>query len=211
MYDSPEVAAEHINRKRSADAALSCSMARYYNPAVGRFASEDSVRFFEGANFYRYVQNRPILFRDPSGHKAYMCTRKAQGRLFESVDANHGYIWTDSGQCCDKAGGVKLATAPCAEGGPSVDTCYPIPDSDGREWELLSCCWNEAMDEHSYIPLIYDCINFAEDCVKRKGFKWPSAPGGRFGPPCDKCPQPPPAKPPDIPPGPPCRGDARLC
>ena len=41
--------------------------ARYYDPAAGRFLSEDPIRLLGGNNFYRYVKNRPIDFRDPSG------------------------------------------------------------------------------------------------------------------------------------------------
>jgi RHS repeat-associated protein len=41
--------------------------ARYYDPIVGRFVSEDSVKFDGGINFYAYVGNNPINYRDPSG------------------------------------------------------------------------------------------------------------------------------------------------
>jgi RHS repeat-associated protein len=41
--------------------------ARYYDPAIGRFISEDPIGFRGGRNFYAYVGNNPILFRDPSG------------------------------------------------------------------------------------------------------------------------------------------------
>ena len=37
--------------------------ARYYNPSVGRFASEDPLRFNKGPNLYSYVSNFPILAR----------------------------------------------------------------------------------------------------------------------------------------------------
>lgn len=43
--------------------------ARYYNPAIGRFASEDPLRFDAGMNFYPYVGNNPVLYRDPNGLK----------------------------------------------------------------------------------------------------------------------------------------------
>ena len=41
--------------------------ARYYDPSIGRFISEDPIGFRGGRNFYAYVGNNPILFRDPSG------------------------------------------------------------------------------------------------------------------------------------------------
>ena len=42
--------------------------ARYYDPTVGRFLSEDPIGFVSGDfNFYRYVLNNPINFVDPFG------------------------------------------------------------------------------------------------------------------------------------------------
>jgi uncharacterized protein RhaS with RHS repeats len=41
--------------------------ARYYDPRLGRFISEDPVRFAGGVNFYRYVGDRPVSYRDPFG------------------------------------------------------------------------------------------------------------------------------------------------
>ena len=42
--------------------------ARYYDPTQGRFISQDPIEFMAGDfNFYRYVGNSPVNFRDPSG------------------------------------------------------------------------------------------------------------------------------------------------
>jgi RHS repeat-associated protein len=42
--------------------------ARYYDPAIGRFISEDPIEFESGdVNFYRYSYDNPINFYDPSG------------------------------------------------------------------------------------------------------------------------------------------------
>src|SRR5262245_10396284 len=41
--------------------------ARYYDPKVGRFISEDPIRFLGGVNFYAYVENDPINRTDPFG------------------------------------------------------------------------------------------------------------------------------------------------
>jgi RHS repeat-associated protein len=42
--------------------------ARYYDPAVGRFLSEDPIGFdAEDVNLYRYVRNNPLTNTDPSG------------------------------------------------------------------------------------------------------------------------------------------------
>lgn len=41
--------------------------ARYYNPGIGRFTSEDPSGFQAGINFYIYTTNGPIINGDPSG------------------------------------------------------------------------------------------------------------------------------------------------
>ena len=41
--------------------------ARYYDPKVGRFISEDPARLREGGTYYSYVKNSPTSLRDPSG------------------------------------------------------------------------------------------------------------------------------------------------
>ncbi|MEJ0049456.1 MAG: RHS repeat-associated core domain-containing protein [Rhodospirillales bacterium] len=41
--------------------------ARYYNPAWGRFISQDPLRFTAGVNFYQYAMGNPVSFRDPYG------------------------------------------------------------------------------------------------------------------------------------------------
>jgi RHS repeat-associated protein len=42
--------------------------ARYYDPKLGRFISEDPIGFYgEDFNIFRYVGNNPLRFKDPSG------------------------------------------------------------------------------------------------------------------------------------------------
>jgi RHS repeat-associated protein len=43
--------------------------ARYYDPAVGRFITEDPMRFRAGVNFFAYVSNNPTNRIDPLGLK----------------------------------------------------------------------------------------------------------------------------------------------
>jgi len=44
--------------------------ARYYNPRLGRFASEDPAR--SGLNWYMYCAGSPVAFIDPSGCTIYL-------------------------------------------------------------------------------------------------------------------------------------------
>jgi len=57
----------YTGREFDAETGLLYYRARYYDSATGRFLSEDPDRFAAGINFYPYVLNNPVRFRDPSG------------------------------------------------------------------------------------------------------------------------------------------------
>jgi RHS repeat-associated protein len=55
-------------RERDAESGLMFYRARYYDPKIGRFISEDPIGFDAGdANLYRYVFNSSVMSTDPSG------------------------------------------------------------------------------------------------------------------------------------------------
>jgi RHS repeat-associated protein len=58
----------YTGRERDEETGLHYYRARYYDPAVGRFVSEDPIGFAAGdANLYRYVGNEVTNATDPSG------------------------------------------------------------------------------------------------------------------------------------------------
>lgn len=58
-------------RELDTESGLYFNRARYYDPLVGRFISEDPSEFAGGdANLYRYVGNSPTNAVDPSGLEA---------------------------------------------------------------------------------------------------------------------------------------------
>lgn len=60
----------HLNytgREEDQDSGLYYYRARYYDPSIGRFISEDPKGFGAGVNFFAYVQNNPINANDPMG------------------------------------------------------------------------------------------------------------------------------------------------
>jgi len=58
----------YAGREVESATGLSYNRARFYDPAVGRFVSEDPIGFDAGdANLYRYVGNEPTSSTDPSG------------------------------------------------------------------------------------------------------------------------------------------------
>jgi len=57
-------------RESDTETGLYYYRARYYDPSVGRFLSEDPTAFFEGPNFYGYVHNNPANLIDVEGMRA---------------------------------------------------------------------------------------------------------------------------------------------
>jgi RHS repeat-associated protein len=58
---------QYTGREFDPETSLYHYRARYYDPNIGRFLSEDPVGFGGGTNFYSYVLNNPVLFNDPYG------------------------------------------------------------------------------------------------------------------------------------------------
>jgi len=54
-------------RERDPDTGLTFSRARWYDPELGRFMSQDPIRFLGGINWYEYVDNNPLSWIDPFG------------------------------------------------------------------------------------------------------------------------------------------------
>lgn len=58
---------QYTGRESDAETGLYYYRARYYDPTVGRFISEDPTGFKGGSNFYPYVTNDPANQTDPMG------------------------------------------------------------------------------------------------------------------------------------------------
>jgi RHS repeat-associated protein len=57
----------YTGREFDSDTGLFYYRTRWYDPQVGRFASEDPIGFRGGANFYTYVDNNSVNSNDPLG------------------------------------------------------------------------------------------------------------------------------------------------
>jgi RHS repeat-associated protein len=67
--------------------------ARYYDPKVGRFISEDPIGFWGGVNFYAYVHGRPTVRVDPYG---FAETGSDLARAYNSFTANVTSAWNQT-------------------------------------------------------------------------------------------------------------------
>ena len=83
--------------------------ARYYNPANGRFTSEDPIK--DGFNWYVYCGNNPVMFWDPTG--------KQRAAGYYTINGKYGYFLDPD----------------LYEFGINSDT-YKIIDDLGKRWTL---------------------------------------------------------------------------
>jgi len=102
--------------------------ARTYAPATGRFISPDSVGFAAGdANLYRYVDNNPTTFSDPSGLTPVETVRPPK----ETRDNNGCCIVTRIRMIC--------RSMPKAYHLPGMTHCYMVfENEDGKAVDVLS-------------------------------------------------------------------------
>ena len=97
---------------------------RFLHPALGRFATRDSVGYVAGLNLYSYVWGNPITLRDPLGNAPFTvcCTfDRCCGNLFNIFSGD--CTWessTDNQYTCDtkEFGGAQDVRACCLKHKP---------------------------------------------------------------------------------------------
>ena len=90
---------QFTGRELDSETNLYFYRARYFDPATGRFLSEDPIGFAGGNNFYTYVLNRPIQFADPLGFSPQDVQRiKAACKRCTQGLTDAGYRLPGSGQ-----------------------------------------------------------------------------------------------------------------
>ena len=139
--------------------------ARYYDPNVGRFISEDPIGFDGGdINLHAYVKNNPIMLVDPMGLDILAAIRKADAPL-SIFDANHIYLWyTDAaggrGEGWGTAGSGSSARHNHVETMPAEGMYIKInldPSQEAAFWKR----WKDEgyADQRFYCPYISDCFS----------------------------------------------------
>ncbi len=74
----------YAGREFDTETGVYYNRARYYDESTGRFLSEDPVEFIGGTNFYRYANNNPAIFVDPSGLASDCCKIEVRCRGIET-------------------------------------------------------------------------------------------------------------------------------
>jgi RHS repeat-associated protein len=82
-FGNPQIATvgghSFTGREWDPETGLYYYRARYYDPKIGRFISEDPIGFGGGINFYAYAYNRPTTLIDPFGLESGNINQGFQG------------------------------------------------------------------------------------------------------------------------------------
>jgi RHS repeat-associated protein len=136
-------------RESDAETGLYYYRARYYDSNVGRFISEDPIRFRAGINFFRYVRNRAVNFVDPTGNSPWTWGSNCVAFMYFYV------------KCADKGTACKLKLL---QNAPSA-----VNPSDSGNGDLLGQLSNTRNGQGTGFE---GCMNLAEcmgketDCQK---------------------------------------------
>ncbi|MDZ4338957.1 MAG: RHS repeat-associated core domain-containing protein [candidate division NC10 bacterium] len=81
----------YTGRELDPESGLYYYRARYYDPSIGRFLSEDPLGILGGGpNLYSYVENRPVDHFDPTGLASFAACRPIRGAFARL--ANHCFL-----------------------------------------------------------------------------------------------------------------------
>jgi RHS repeat-associated protein len=126
----------YAGRELDSQIGLYYNRARYYDPAVGRFVSEDPLGLSGGANFYAYVRNNPTNLTDPLGlrpgdkYPSRRCAGWNAGNEFDAVSRRRNLEY--GGFIYQNPDGTFSYTDPSADGAAGIGT----PDSIPRFWSI---------------------------------------------------------------------------
>jgi RHS repeat-associated protein len=147
--------------------------ARYYDPQVGRFVSEDPIGFNGGdVNLMAYVGNNPIMGVDPSGLDVYLGRRAIHGFSNQYGALHHEFLVIENSRL---PGGIAYfgltANSIIGKGRITIKDSWDInnKDHDGSltkisgidENKLINNIINEQSNAPFYIFGIHDCQSWA--------------------------------------------------
>lgn len=85
----------YTGREWDQETGLYYYRARYYDANLGRFLSEDPIKFAGGKNFYKYVANNPINAIDPTGLKTKVIV--VYDKTLGITYGSHAAVYIDNG------------------------------------------------------------------------------------------------------------------
>ncbi len=153
--------------------------ARYYDPKVGRFISEDPIGFGGGTvNLYEYAKNNPIIFNDPSGLKVFYCRRPLKDVspiVYSFLGAGHAYLWVDALGAgyglAPKDGFAGLSFVIPVPGIIEAENipinCFEIMMDKCQEKKLAIIIEQERRESHWYSLMFHNCYHWVASMLNQ--------------------------------------------
>ncbi len=132
-------------RERDDLTGLMYYRARFYDPNLGRFISEDPIGFGGGdVNWYGYVKNNPLFYKDPMGHNPCIASWAATGSIIGAIAGGGvglaGVVGGGVAVVVTEPGGVALGGAAGGMTGAAIGTlaCNGVPAFPGQPMPPLT-------------------------------------------------------------------------
>jgi RHS repeat-associated protein len=173
----PDVCEIGTLRAFQAESNLSYHRARYYDPNVGRFLSEDPIRFDAGdENFYTYVRNDSVSGSDPSGlqgRKHPSPSPNPKSSAAATCPAPNCAVYVS---CRGVQGHEEFAHCTVIAQNGSLFTAYDGGPSGSIWWSTLIIksgpalppgpnTWKRALPCGGPNPINIDCVKFGVDAL----------------------------------------------
>ena len=151
----------YTGRELENETGLYYYRARYYDPELGRFISEDPIGFSGGdVNLFRYVENDPINRVDPSGLDFRICSRPLNMSLPNAEPFKHYFIRMDDGSTISYGVDEKGNPSELQEGPPSKEEkCGGNIESTKKENQMMKD-WANKHYSDPYSPFGHNCKSF---------------------------------------------------
>jgi RHS repeat-associated protein len=184
-YGNPELGGDQpgyafTGREWDPEIGLYYFRARYYDPKLGRFTSEDPIGVRGGINLYAYVLGNPTNLVDPTGTEAYVVTGGGHaGLVVRDATSRTGYTrfdyygegadWNIRGWW-DAVAGTKgqVALGPSRPGGLRIETTLE------QERRLLELMEERYRNPGEYNVIGNNCVDQARDILRRVGVPIPA-------------------------------------
>jgi RHS repeat-associated protein len=142
--------------------------ARYYNPQLQRFISEDPAGFYSGVNFYTYALDLPTYWIDPTGLDVTI-KQYPGNNIWGHIGLNVNDPNTVGFYPVHNTGaspGKVIPDDPNNEGTP--EACIIIPTSPQQDQDILNFIKSRKLNPGWWRPG-RDCANFVHDALKAAG------------------------------------------